>query len=354
MLEVLQSHRRLTGAQLAGRLGVDERTVRRYAATLHELGIPITADRGRYGGYRLSPGYKLPPLMLTDDEAVAVVLGLVAAERLGLGTQVPATAAATAKITRILPAALAERLAALRDSLGLTLVPRQEHARPATDLLLTLAAATRTHRRVGLTYRSGRRPAAGEVEPGPAAVDIEPGPAAAKVEPGPAAAKVERRPAVSRRDVDPFGLVFHAGRWYLVAHDHRTDETRSFRVDRIVAADVGQETFEPPLGFDAVAHVTRQWAGLPWQWEVEVLIEADVAQVRRRVPAALADLSETADGVLLRTRAQSLPGMAQLLAGLGWPFTVVRPDELRTALTEHAARLTAYAQRPPPASTPSP
>jgi predicted DNA-binding transcriptional regulator YafY len=335
MLEVLQSHRRLTGAELAGRLGVDERTVRRYAGTLHELGIPVTADRGRYGGYRLSPGYKLPPLMLTDDEAVAVVLGLVAAERLGLGTQAPATAAATAKITRILPAALAERLAALRESLGLTLAPRQEHARPATDLLLTLAAATRTHRRIDLTYRSGRRPAAPDDDP-------------------PSAGPARSRPAVSRRDVDPFGLVFHAGRWYLVAHDHRTDETRSFRVDRIVAADVSQETFEPPLGFDAVAHVTRQWAGLPWQWEVEVLIEADVAQVRRRVPATIAELSETADGVLLRTRAQSLSGMAQLLAGLGWPFTVVRPDELRTALTEHADRLTAYAQRRPPASTPPP
>lgn len=332
MLEVLQSHHRLTGAELASRLGVDERTVRRYAGTLLELGIPVTADRGRYGGYRLSPGYKLPPLMLTDDEAVAVVLGLVAAERLGLGTQAPATAAATAKITRILPGALAERLAALRESLGLTLVPRQGHARPATDLLLTLAAATRTHRRIDLTYRSGRRPAAPDDEPPTA----------------------ESRPAVSRRDVDPFGLVFHAGRWYLVAHDHRTDETRSFRVDRIAAADVSQETFEPPLGFDAVAHVTRQWAGLPWQWEVEVLIEADVAQVRRRVPATMADLSETADGVLLRTRAQSLPGMAQLLAGLGWPFTVVRPDELRTALTEHAARLTGYAQRRPPPATPTP
>src|SRR3954447_17988690 len=98
MLELLQTHHRLTGAELGARLGVDDRTVRRYAGNLAELGIPVTAERGRYGGYRLSPGYKLPPLMLTDEEAVAVVLGLMAADHLGLGTEAPATAAAHDKI----------------------------------------------------------------------------------------------------------------------------------------------------------------------------------------------------------------------------------------------------------------
>ena len=150
---------------------------------------------------------------------------------------------------------------------------------------------------------------------------------------------------VSHRQVDPYGLVFHSGRWYLVAHDHRTDEIRSFRLDRIVAAAPTGETFEAPPNFDAVAHVTRQWAGLPWKWQVEVLIEADVAQVRRRIPAAIADVTEAPDGVRLTCRAQSLPGMAQMLAGLSWPFTVVQPDELRTALADHAARLARYAAR---------
>ena len=86
LLELLQTRHRSTAAELAGHLGVDERTVRRYATTLVELGIPVTADRGRHGGYRLHSGYKLPPLMLTDDEAVAVALGLNAAERAGLAT----------------------------------------------------------------------------------------------------------------------------------------------------------------------------------------------------------------------------------------------------------------------------
>jgi predicted DNA-binding transcriptional regulator YafY len=317
MLELLQARRRMTGPDLAARLAVDERTVRRYARTLAGLGIPVTAERGRYGGYHLLPGFKLPPLMLTDDEAVAVVLGLIAADRLGLGTEAPATAAAAAKITRVLPAALADRLAALRESLGFTMPPPARDTpepatpggvRPATDTVLTLGAATRAHERLTLTYRT-------------------------------------RTGETSRRDFDPYGLVFHKGRWYAVGQDHRRAEIRSFRLDRIVTAERSGATFEAPDGFDAVAHLNRQWAGLPWLWEVEVLIEADVTQVRRRVPANVADVTEAAGGVLLRCRAQRLDGMAQMLSGLGWPFTVVRPDELHAALVEHATRLTQYAGR---------
>src|SRR3954468_8699965 len=90
MLEVLQAQPGVTGPELARRLGVDERTVRRYAAGLADMGLPVQAERGRHGGYRLLPGYKLPPLMLSDDEAVAVLLGLVAGERLGLTTDAAA------------------------------------------------------------------------------------------------------------------------------------------------------------------------------------------------------------------------------------------------------------------------
>jgi predicted DNA-binding transcriptional regulator YafY len=329
MLELLQTHRRMTGRELAARLAVDERSIRRYAATLADLGIPVTAERGRYGGYRLLAGFKLPPLMLTGDEAVAVVLGLVAAGRLGLAdAAAPATAAAEAKITRVLPPELAARLAALRTSLGLTLRGPEAGEPGAADLLLTLGAATRGGRRLQLTYRSGGPHPRSETAPLTAAGQV-----------GTASQRV------SHREVDPYGLVFHRGRWYLVAHDHRSAEIRSFRLDRIGSVAETGAIFEAPPGFDAVAHVTRQWAGLPWQWEVEVVIEAELAEVRRRVPAVVADLAETPGGVRLSCRAQSLPGMAQLLAGLGWPFTIVRPDELRTALAEHATRLARYATR---------
>ena len=308
MLELLQAHHHLTGADLGARLGVDERTVRRYATTLAELGIPVVAARGRYGGYRLSPGYKLPPLMLTDDEAAAVVLGLIAAEHLGLTTEAPATGPALAKIQRVLPRNLAERLAGVQASLGFTAGNREVGARPATTTLLTLGAAARATRRVSITYRSWRG-------------------------------------AVSLRDVDPYGLVFHAGRWYLTGFDHRRGEIRTFRLDRIAAVDPGEATFEVPPGFDAVAQVTRSLAGVPYTWEVEVLFEADVEQVRRRVPPSVAEVSEAGDGVLLRARAQSLPGMARMLAGLGWPFTILRPDELRAAVRDYAAELVELAAR---------
>jgi len=310
MLELLQTHHRLTGADLGARLGVDERTVRRYAATLAELGIPVVAARGRYGGYRLAPGYKLPPLMFTDEEAAAIVLGLLAAEQLGLTTEAPATGLALSKIQRVLPQQLGERIDGVRESLGFTAARREGAARPATGTLLTLGAATRGSRRISINYRSWRG-------------------------------------GVSLREVDPYGLVFHAGRWYLTGHDHRRGEVRTFRLDRIGAVDVGEETFEVPAGFDPVAHVTSALAGVPYTYECEVLLETDLVQARRRVPASVAELSETADGVLMRTRAQSLPGMAQMLSGLGWPFTILRPDELRAAVAEHAERLAEHARRVP-------
>jgi predicted DNA-binding transcriptional regulator YafY len=310
MLELLQTHHRLTGADLAARLSVDERTVRRYAGTLADLGIPVEAGRGRYGGYRLRPGYKLPPLMLTDEEAVAVVLGLVAADQLGLGTEAPATGLALAKIRRVLPAPLSERLSAVQESLGFTLHRRADPAWPATATLLTLGTATRARRRVTITYRSWQGRA-------------------------------------SVRELDPYGLVFHAGRWYVTGHDHGRKEIRTFRLDRIGTVETGTATFLVPDGFDPVGHVTRSLARVPYSWEVEVLLDTDLAQARRRVPASVAELTESPDGVLMRARAEHLDGMAQLLAGLGWAFTILRPDELRAAVTGCAARLAELANRRP-------
>ncbi|MFC7549833.1 helix-turn-helix transcriptional regulator [Plantactinospora sp. GCM10030261] len=308
LLELLQAHPRLGGAELARRLGVDERTVRRYATTLAELGIPVVAQRGRYGGYRLRPGYKLPPLMLTDDEAVAVTLGLVAAERFGLGTGAPATTTALAKIQRVLPASLADRLTGLRQSLGFLRDPPREVAGTHSTTLLVLGSAVRDRRRVSIDYRSWR----GEQ---------------------------------SSRELDPYGLVFHAGRWYVTGHDHRRGDLRTFRLDRIADVRTGAATFPAPVDFDPVAHVTRSLAEVPYAYEVEVLLETELARARRRLPADLVELTETPDGILLRGRAERLDGMATMLAGLGWPFTVVRPDELRVAVAEHAARLAAWSGR---------
>jgi predicted DNA-binding transcriptional regulator YafY len=303
MLELLQAHHRIRGTELAERLGIDERTVRRYAARLEDLGIPVVAERGRYGGYGLMPGYKLPPLMLTDDEATAVVLGLLAGRRLGLPGE--STETALAKVQRVLPTALRERVQALQDTLGFTLAAREGTA-PGTTALLTLAGAARERRRVRLRYRSWQG-------------------------------------AESARDLDPYGLVFHSGRWYVTGHDHHSGEVRTFRVDRVLSVEQGQETYEVPGDVDPVQHVTRSLAGVPYRHEVEVVLETTLDQARRRVPASTATLTETDGGVLMVTRAEHLDGMAQMLAGLGWPFTIRRPDELRAAVREFSDRLRACA-----------
>jgi predicted DNA-binding transcriptional regulator YafY len=305
MLELLQAHHRMGGAELARRLGVDERTVRRYAARLDELGVPVIAERGRYGGYRLMPGYKLPPLMLTGDEATAVVLGLLAGRRLGLpGT---ATESALAKIQRVLPAALRDRVQALQQTLGFTLAERPP-GEAATDVLLTLAAATRDRRRVRLGYHSWRG------EP-------------------------------SERDLDPYGLVFHSGRWYVTGHDHRSGEVRTFRADRVTSAEPGPDHYDVPEGIDPVQDVTRSLAGVPYAHHIEVWLETTVDEARRRVPASVATLDERDGGVLMTFRADSLRGAAQMLAGIGRPFVIRRPDELREAVRDLADALRAQAGR---------
>ncbi|MEU8801854.1 YafY family protein [Spirillospora sp. NPDC048819] len=305
MLELLQANHRIGGAELARRLGVDERTVRRYAARLGDLGVPVVAERGRHGGYRLMPGYKLPPLMLTDDEATAVVLGLLAGRRLGLPGQ--ATESALAKVQRVLPAALRERVQALRDTLGFTLAAR-DAAAPDTGAVLTLAAAARERRRVRLRYRSWQ----GEE---------------------------------TERDLDAYGLVFHSGRWYVTGHDHRSGEIRTFRVDRVVSAEPGAAGYEIPAGVDPVQHVTRSLARVPYAHEVEVLLETDLAEARRRIPASTATLAETGGGVVMTTRAERLDGMARMLAGLGFPFVIRRPAELRGHVRDLARSLDEQAGR---------
>ena len=305
MLELLQANHRIGGADLARRLQVDERTIRRYARRLEELGVPVVAERGRHGGYRLMPGYKLPPLMLTDDEATAVVLGLLAGRRLGLPGH--ATESALAKVRRVLPAALAERVQALQDTLAFTL-PARDGAAPATPVLLTLAEAVRARRRVRIGYRSWRA-------------------------------------STSERDLDPYGLVFHSGRWYVTGHDHRSGQIRTFRVDRVHTAHPGQATYRVPEGIDPVQHVTASLAAVPYTHQVEVLLETTLEQARRALPPSLATLSHSDGGVLLTARVDDLTGMARLLAGLGRPFTVRRPDALRDAVRDLADTLRASADR---------
>src|SRR5689334_2386988 len=162
LLELLQSGGLRTVAELADRLAVDERTVRRYIDHLVDLDVPVESVRGRYGGYRLRPGYRMPPLMLSDDEALAVLLGLVAGRRAGLTTATgTAGETATAKIRRVLPERLGRRLDALLGSLAFTTAADTpaEPAAPAAAVLLPIADAVDHHRPLWIRYTAadGRR-----------------------------------------------------------------------------------------------------------------------------------------------------------------------------------------------------
>jgi predicted DNA-binding transcriptional regulator YafY len=304
LLELLQTRPLTTGGEIAQRLAIDARTVRRYIAALQELGIPVEGQRGVGGGYRVRPGYRLPPLMLSDDEAVIVVLGLMAARRQGLDTEAGSVDGALAKIHRVLPDLLRRRVEALETTLGFTAAERSG-APVAGDTVLLLADAVRRGRRVRTAYRaySGER---------------------------------------TRRELSPYGLVVHAGRWYLAAHDHLREDLRTFRIDRMRSTRIVDGVATPaPEGFDAVEHVSRSLARAPWGTEVEVTLELPVDQAAGRLPATLAELVETREGTLLRMRVDSLDWMAGTLASLGCAFTVHAPDELRASVRALAERLAA-------------
>src|SRR5687768_5712887 len=153
LLESLQAQPVATGRELAGRLGIDARTLRRYIAALQELGIPVEGQRGVGGGYRIRPGFRLPPLMLSDDEAVVVALGVVAAGRLGLTPSKETIDAAQAKIHRVLPDALRRRVEALESALDFT-TAAPAGAPVAGETVLLLADAIRRRRRLRCGYRS--------------------------------------------------------------------------------------------------------------------------------------------------------------------------------------------------------
>jgi predicted DNA-binding transcriptional regulator YafY len=307
LLELLQVRRRMSGEEIAARLEVTPRTVRRYILGLQDMGIPVEAERGRAGGYVMRPGFKLPPLMFSNDEAFVLVLGLLAVERLELMPTELAVQGAMAKLDRVLPETLRDRLRAAQDTLHLGLHDRSSaQGRADAETVLSLAAAARDGLRVQLRYRSAR----GE--------------------------HTERR-------VDPYGVAFHSGHWYLAAHDHLRGEMRTFRLDRVLGVEATRETFERPDGFDLSEQIHRSLASTPYPWMAEVLLHTTLEEARQRVNQAVGTLEATEGGVLLRLGADDLGWIVHHLAGLGLDFTVVSPPELRGALRREAERLAACA-----------
>jgi predicted DNA-binding transcriptional regulator YafY len=312
LLEILQAGGTRTVADLAGRLGVDERTVRRYVDHLLDLDVPVRSVRGRYGGYYLAPGFRMPPLMLTDEEALAVLLGLVASRRAGLvATSVAAMESAAAKVRRVLPEALGRRLDALLETTDFTTPPRPVVTQEA-GLLLTLAEAARDRRPVALEYKawSGRQ---------------------------------------STRTLHPYGIVVHSGRWYVTGADSDSGEVRTFRLDRIASAAVEAGSFEVPPDFDPAARVLSGLASVPRPYEVSFRVKGTVEHVRSRLPAGIATLDELPDEwVRVTLRAQRLDWVASVLAWIDCDFVIESPEALRTHVHALATRLTTSASAQTP------
>jgi predicted DNA-binding transcriptional regulator YafY len=229
----------MTGPELARRLEVNVRTVRDYIEMLGDLGIPVEAERGRNGAYRLRPGYKLPPLMFTEDEALALTLSLLMARENGLAQTTPSFEGALAKIERVLPASIRERIRAV----GQTVVfeDSSPHAVPPPAAVMMLSSAVQNEQSVRLRYRSAR----GEV---------------------------------TERAFNPYGVVSHEGFWYTIGYCHLRKAQRLLRLDRILRVEKTDERFLRPANFEALAAVQRALASVPRAWQVEVWLEATLEE----------------------------------------------------------------------------
>ena len=307
MLELLQARGRMGGPELARRLEVGERTVRRYVAMLQEMGVPVEAERGRYGAYSLRPGFRLPPIMFTDEEALALALGLLSARRLGLSGAAPAVEGAQAKLERVMPEGLRERVRTFEE----VVVPAAvAPARlPAGDVVVTVSAAVRERRRVRMRYRSS--------------ISEE-----------------------TERDVDPYVVVQGDAFWYTFGYCHLRKGRRLFRLDRVLAVERLDEAFELPPGFDTPQGVLEALADMREdRWSVEVLLETTVGEARGELPKMGVSLEETPEGVVMHSSTSDLGWMARVLAGLSFPFVIRRPSELRESLRCLAAEVAALAER---------
>lgn len=307
VLELIQSKPSITGPELAARLETDVRTVRRYIAHLQDVGIPVEANIGRYGGYRLRPGFKLPPLIFTEEEATAITLGLLASSWLEIGQPAQAIEGALAKVSRVLPQTAREKLQAV--SSHLILYPHNQQARPDASLLIDLSGAIHASQRILIEYRSHHR-------------------------------------EYTKRKVEPYGITGWRGRWYLGGYCCLRQGYRVFRLDRIQKVQILSETFEKAKDFDFESFMKREdMTGV----QIEVEFQTDLATVQQKISALYGTLTPTPAGALLQEKSDDLEGVARYLMALNLPFIVHHPPELRTALQRLGERILQIA-----ATTPAP
>lgn len=299
VLELLQSHRQMSGSEIARRLEVDIRTVRRYITMLQDMGIPVEGERGPYGAYHLQRGHRLPPLMVTDAEAVALTLGLLAIRAYGFPVDMAAVEGALAKTERVMPEKLMQLVRGLQEAIAFYVSPLP--ALVQNDFVARLSLAVQQRQRVWLRYRSWQ----GEE---------------------------------SEREFDPYGIVVNEGYWYTSGYCHLRQDLRTFRVDRITALELGEQTFERPEDFDALRHVLHAIAFIPEAREVEVVLETSLERAQQVISPVMGTLEQSGQGVIFRRTATQLEWIAHVLINMDFPVHVLKPDELRDMLRQMAAK----------------
>ena len=313
LLERVQERPGLTAPQLAAELGVSERTVRRYVTTLQELGIPVEAERGRYGGHRLRPGYRMPPLMLSPDEAVAITLALALtggtehASGHTVGDTVGDTAGDTAlaKLLHVLPRGVSERVHAVLDAVAR---PSPDAQRPGADpgTVAALASGAVERRRCRIRHRDAHG-------------------------------------AATVRELNPYGLAVVFGSLYVHGWCHLRQARRTFRVDRIDRVDLLTRHFRMPA-LDVTDAVERSLALARPEWSVSLLLHGPVAEVEPWVPRFLG-VCEPVGAAITRVRSSTSNPDYFVLRISDHPFamTVEEPDAVREAFARAAERFAAAA-----------
>lgn len=291
LLSLFQAQRYWSGAELSARLEITPRTLRRDVDRLRSLGYPVNSSSGTTGGYQLGAGAALPPLLLDDEEAVAVAVGLRTAASGTVNGMEEASIRALSKLQQLLPSHLRRRVSAL-DSFIVAL----SHAGPMVDAetLSVIAGACRDYALLRFNYRSGDG-------------------------------------AASSREVEPHRLVHTGRRWYLAAWDLGRTNWRTFRIDRIQAGLAVGLRFagrHPPEGGFA-AFVSRSVSYVRYQHQARILFHASVEAVSERLPPAAGILEGVGEAqCVLHTGANSLDTLSVYLALVGYEFEVREPPEL--------------------------
>jgi predicted DNA-binding transcriptional regulator YafY len=306
LLSLLQTHRLWRSAELAARLEVTERTVRRDVDRLRDLGYLVDSTSGRYGGYRLATGAHVPPLVLDDGEAVAVTVGLRYAAEAAIDGMEETSLRALAKIETLLPHRLRRRVSALHSSLtSLRRVADDDVVDP--DALSVFAAARRDHECVLFDYRRGDGESSGRL-------------------------------------VEPHQLVTAGRRWYLVAWDQHRRDWRTFRLDRLRNPRLAGSRFTPRVipGGDAAGYVASSIGSTPRHHEAKLAVQAGFTElegVLRWIDHAPIEVK--GDCCLVQIRSEDLGRLTMAVAriALTAPVTVVEPTELVEAVSQLATHL---------------